>query len=202
MPHQMPPVTTLPMIDAASALHAWEVVEITGLRRALRAAINRGLSGLDGTWNQALREARPLLREIRTKCDSYRRSVDRLLAERGLSSASDLDEAITIAQTRHPGDQLVCHVGMAAVYAWAQATIGILRASTDDPAEFLDSLEAALDGRALMLYDLQQRDWEQAVVHGQAAGVDLASMHPIPNPFGVGGGPCWHLTKIGIRRES
>jgi hypothetical protein len=201
MTRATPPVPTIPMVDANSALHAWEVVEITGMRRALRAAINRGLAGLDGTWDQALLETRPLLQEIGTKCDRYRRSVDHLLAERELPSATDLDEAIAIVQTRPLGDQLVCHVGMAAVYAWAQATIDVLRASTDDPVEFLDGLEAALADRALMLYDLQQRDWEQAVARCKAPGVDLASTHPLPNPFGVGGGPCWHLTKIGSRRD-
>lgn len=198
MPDSMPPVPTIPMTDINAVLHAWEVVEITGLRRALRAAIGRGLSDLDGTWDKALLEARPLFAEIRGKGHRYRQSVDRLLAERRLPPAGDLEGIMAIARTRDPTDRLVCHVAMAAVYAWVQATIGILQASTDDPVELLDGLEVALEDRALMLYDLQQRDWKRAAARCIAAGVDIASVHPIPNPFGVGSGPCWHVAKLEV----
>ena len=190
--HARTPVKTLPMHDVDSVLRSWEVIELTCIRRALRAAICRGLSRLDGTWEQALLETRPLFKEIRFKCSRYRQSVDRFLAERRLPPAQELEDAVAVARNCRHADQLVCHVGMAAIYAWAHATIDLIHASADGPDDFLDTLEAAL-------YDLQKRDWEQAAAHCRAAGLDLGDIHPIPNPFGVdGSGPCWHLAPIGV----
>lgn len=190
------------MHDIDAVLRSWEVIELTCIRRALRAAICRGLSGLDGTWEQALLEARPFFKEIRVKCSRYRQSVDRLLDERRLPPAEGLEDAVASARTCRHADQLVCHVGMAGIYSWAHATIGLTHASTDGPDDFLDALEAALEDRALALYDLQKRDWEHVAAHCRAAGMDLGNIHPIPNPFGVdGSGPCWHLAPRGVELD-
>ncbi len=201
-PPTCPPVQTIPMRDVDSVLIAWEVIEVTCARRALRAAVVRGLNGIDGTWEKALDAAQPLLDEVKRKCSSYRNSVDRLLVARGLPAAPGLEEAQVIARTRPAGDQLVCHVAMSAAYAGLQSLISLAHATTQGPDEFLDGLETAMEDRALELYELQKRAWEQVASHCQAGGMDVSGIHPLPNPFGIGdSGPCWCLAPIGIELD-
>ena len=201
-PPTSPPVQTIPMRDVDSVLIAWEVIEVTCARRTLRAAVVRGLDGIDGTWEKALDAAQPFLDEVKRKCSSYRNSVDRLLVARGLPAAPGLEEAQVIARTRPAGDQLVCHVAMSTAYAGLQSLISLAHATTQGPDEFLDGLETAMEDRALELYELQKRALEQVASHCQAGGMDVSGIHPLPNPFGIGdSGPCWCLAPIGIELD-
>ncbi len=198
MPQNTEPVQTIPMTRIDSVLLAWQVFELTCVRRTLEQAIRRGLGGRDGSWEQAFAATDPVLAGIKRKSRLYRVSVNHLLAARGMANVDGLDEAIAAAHTRLPGDQLVCHVAMSAIYAWLLAVIERERACASGRDDCLDRIQVAIQDHALALYEQQREDWKQTTRHCQAAGIDVAGMHPVPDPFGVNRQPCWRLVPLVI----
>lgn len=192
------PFENVPMASVDSVLLAWQVIEITCVRRTLERAINRSLGGHDGSWEQAFAATEPVLAEVRRKCRLYRLSVNHMLTARGMASVQDLDEAIAAASTRVSSDQLVCHVAMSAIYAWLLAAIERERACASGPDDCLDRICIAIQDHALALYELQKGDWDRTARHCRAAGIDVTGMHPVPDPFGVNGQPCWRLVPLAI----
>ena len=192
------PARTVPMSSVDSVLLAWQVFEITCVRRTLEQVIRRSLGGHDGSWERAFAATEPVLAEIRRKSRLYRLSVNHLLSARGMACVHDLDEAVAAANTRSPGDQLVCHVAMAETYAWLLATIERERACASGPDDCLDRICIAIQDHALALYQRQKNDWEQAARHCQVTGIDVTGMHAVPDPFGVNGKPCWRLVPLVI----
>lgn len=198
MPQNIEPVQTIPMTRIDSVLLAWQVFEVTCIRRALKQAISRNLGGHDGSWERAFAATEPVLGEIKRKCRLYRLSVNRLLAARGMAGVQDLDEAIAAASTRLPGDQLVCHIAMSEIYAWLLAVMERERACASRPDDCLDRIQVAIQDHALALYEQQREDWRQTARACQAAGIDVAGMHPMPDPFGINHQPCWRLVPLAI----
>ena len=198
MPQNIEPVQTIPMTRIDSVLLAWQVFELTCIRRTLEQAIRRSLGGRDGSWERAFTATEPVLAGIRRKSRLYRLSVNHLLAARGMASVQDLDESIAAANTRAPCDQLVCHVAMAEVYAWLLATIERERVCASGPDDCLDRICIAVQDHALALYELQKDDWGRTAHHCRAAGIDVTGMHSVPDPFGVNGQPCWRLMPLAI----
>ena len=189
---------TIPMASIDSVLLAWQIVEITCVRRDLESAINRSLGGPDGSWQRAFEATEPVLAEIRRKCRLYPLSVNRMLAERGMTGVQHLDQAIAAATTRAPGDQLVCHVAMSVIYAWLLATMERERACASGPDDCLDRIQIAIQDHALALYALQKEDRTRTARRCKASGIDIAGLHPVPDPFGVNGQPCWRLVPLAL----
>ena len=189
---------TIPMSSVDSVLLGWQVVEITCIRRTLDHAINRNLGGFDGSWEKAFAATDPVLSEIRRKCRLYRLSVNRMLTERGMAGAEHLEEAIAAANTRSTGDQLVCHVAMSLTYAWLVAMIDREQSCASGRDDALDRICSAVQDHALALYALQKEDWARTARQCHASGIDVSGLHPVPDPFGVNGEPCWRLMPVAI----
>lgn len=191
--HQPNHVQTIRMLDVDSVLLAWQVIEVTCTRRMLSGAIDRALSGLDGSWEKAFTGTQPILESIERKSRLYPRSVDRMLSARNLPASRDLEQVIATVGALRLGDQLVCHTAMALTYMRLASIMVLAGVCSSGPDDRLDRIRMAIEDHALDLYQVQKRDWERTAHHYLIAGIDVMGMRPIPNPFGIDGCPCWHL---------
>lgn len=155
--------------------------------------MNRAFSGLEGSWERAFAETQPILEGIERKSRLYPRSVDRMLSVRNLSESRDLEEVIAMVSELRLGDQLVCHAAMALTYTRFASFMALAGVCSSGPDDRLDRICMAIGDHALDLYQAQKCDWERTAHHYLAAGIDVGDVHPIPNPFGIDGCPCWHL---------
>lgn len=193
------PPRIIPITDFDVIQQSWETIELTCTRRALRAALVRGLCSPEGTWANALIECRPVFKDILRKSQMYAHSVNRMLRARQQSLTSRLEDAVAVAMTCSPADQLVCHVAMARTYSWLQATVEHVRIGHRDPGDFLDRLMSELENRALVLWDEEKRAWSHIVEQYKQDGLDVSTITPLQSPFGVDdSGPCWILEHVDI----
>ena len=193
------PPRIIPITDFDVIQQSWETIELTCTRRTMRAALVRGLCSPEGTWVDALVECRPVFNDILRKSRMYADSVNRMLRARQRPLASCLEDAMAIAMNCQPSDQLVCHVAMARIYTWLQATIEHVRVGHEDPGDFLNRLMTELESRSLVLWDEEKRAWAQVVEQSKRDGLDVSTITPLQSPFGVDdSGPCWILEHVDI----
>lgn len=192
----LPPVEYILFPSPEVAIAAWEVIQITDIRREVEHILRDRFDWDPSEAIEAHTKFRLAMIEAAKKANAYRGSINAMAAKRGLKAPTEIEQMEAWVAKLPPGDRMVCHVAMLKVYLAVEITYKIECCNSTDPVEQMTKTLEALKQYALMLYDVQLKQQAEILERYRADGYEVDGWQLTPNPFGKGDtGPRYEINK-------
>ena len=192
----LPPVEYILFPSPEVAITAWEVIEITDVRRKVEAILRDRYDWDPSEAIEAHTKFRLVMIEAAKKANAYRGSINAMASKRGLKAPTEIEQLEAWVAALPPGDRMVCHVAMLKVYLAIDITHKIECAKSSDPVQRMTDTLEALKQYALLLYDVQLKQQAETLDRYRADGYEVDSWQLTPNPFGKNDtGPRYEISK-------
>lgn len=195
-PHNLPPVEYIPFPSAEVTITAWEVIQITEVRREIEHMLRDRYDWDASEAIQAHTKFRLAMIEASKKAVAYRGSINAMAKKRGHRVPREIEQIEAWVKEMPPGDRMVCHVAMLKVYLAIEITYKIECAKSADPVDRMVNTLEALKEYGLMLYDIQLKQQAATLDDYRGKGYAVDEWMLSLNPIGKGeSGPRYEITK-------